>query len=436
MTNVAEVTYRVSVARTLSRTPLAVLALALLPWAAPGAASAAPTAPVTAPVTARAGERAVTWTRWDAGKQLRAGTRSGLRVKQGSLVLDRATARRTYRSTSYEVGTWTSPWTTPGHPLTQLVASWSASTPRNSWVETRVRVTDGTSRGRWQVLGRWASGDRHVRRTSVPGQSDALGRIDVDTWKSASTTGATGYQLQVRLMRRAGATSAAPTVAYVGAAASAIPTGVPAVSAPGPASAAGTVLPVPTYSQMIHAGQFPQYGGGGEAWCSPTSLSMVLGYYGKLPTSLGWVGARTDPFVAEAARRTYDTAYGGTGNWPFNTAYAASRGLDAFVTRLRSLTEAEQLVAAGIPVITSVSFSSGALSGAPISSTAGHLLVVVGFTPSGDVVVNDPAGATNAAVRRTYSRAQFEAAWLGGSGGTAYVVHDAAHPLPASPGTW
>ena len=61
------------------------------------------------------------------------------------------------------------------------------------------------------------------------------------------------------------------------------------------------------------------------------------------------------------ARRTYDASYEGTGNWPFNTAYAASRGLHAFVTRLRSLAEAETLVAAGIPVIASVSFSAGAL---------------------------------------------------------------------------
>ena len=46
-------------------------------------------------------------------------------------------------------------------------------------------------------------------------------------------------------------------------------------------------------------------------------------------------------------------------------------------------------------------------------------------------MVNDPAGRTDAAVRRTYDRAQLERAWLGGSGGMAYVIHDAAHPLPA-----
>ena len=215
-----------------------------------------------------------------------------------------------------------------------------------------------------------------------------------------------------------------------------LPAGVPAVSTPGPGR--GVTLDVPQFSQMVHSGEFAQYGGGGEAWCSPTSTAMVLGYYGRLPSasSYAWVGPRADPWVDEVARRTYDADYEGTGNWPFNTAYAASRGLDAFVTRLRSLTEAESLVAAGIPVIASVSFSNGALYGAPISSTAGHLLVIVGFTATGDVIVNDPAASSNAGVRRTYNRAQLESAWLGGSGGTAYVVHDAAHPLPASAGNW
>jgi hypothetical protein len=384
---------------------------------------------VVAPPSSAA-DRLVSFSRWEGGPAFRAGTRTGLRLQHGVLVLKDASARRAYHGTSYDVGSWTSAPVAPGFGFSQLVASWSASTPRNSWVEVRVRVAGG----HWMVLGRWASSDKHVHRTSVSGQSDAAGHVDVDTWKASSS--ASSYQLQVRLMRRAGAASPSPSVSFVGAVASLLPGSPPAVSAPG--AARGVVLDVPAYSQMVHRGEFSQYGGGGEAWCSPTSTAMVLGYYGRLPapSSYAWVGPRADPWVDEVARRTYDAAYEGTGNWPFNTAYAASRGLDAFVTRLRSLNDAESLVAAGIPVIASVSFSSGALDGAPISSTAGHLLVIVGFTSSGDVVVNDPAASSAAGVRRTYSRSQFEAAWLGGSGGTAYVVHDAAHPLPASPGNW
>jgi hypothetical protein len=391
----------------------------------------APPSSASADQAGRAAGRQVAFARWEGAAAFRTGVSSGVRLKHGVLVLEKTTSkRRGYHGTTYAVGTWTSAPVAPGFGFTELVSSWSATTPRNSWVEVRVKVAGG----RWMVLGRWASSDKHVRRTSVPGQSDAVGRVDVDTWKAA--TSGSSYQLQVRLMRRAGASSRSPSLAFVGAVASRLPSANPAVSAPGLAS--GVVLDVPRFSQMVHRGELTKYGGGGEAWCSPTSTAMVLGYYGRLPgpAAYAWVGARTDPWVDEVARRTYDVAYEGTGNWPFNTAYAASRGLSAFVTRLRSLTDAEALVAAGIPVIASVSFPAGGLFGAPISSTAGHLLVIVGFTATGDVVVNDPAAASASGVRRSYDRAQFEAAWLGGSGGTAYVIHDAAHPLPASPGNW
>ena len=279
----------------MPRFPLPALALALaassLAWLPVPMATAAATAAAPA-------DRAIGFTRWETGKDLRTGARKALKVKQGALVLDGTVRARTYGSTKYDVGTWTSAWTTPAAPFTQLIASWSATTPRNSWVEVRVRVTDGATTGRWQVLGRWASKDKHVERTSVPGQSDALGRVDVDTWKA--TTAATGYQLQARLMRRAGATSGPPTISTLGAMVSALPASTTGISTP--AAALGTVLNVPTYSQMIHAGEFPQYGGGGEAWCSPTSLSMVLGYYGKLPAVPSWVGARADGFVDEVAQ--------------------------------------------------------------------------------------------------------------------------------------
>ena len=57
-------------------------------------------------------------------------------------------------------------------------------------------------------------------------------------------------------------------------------------------------------------------------------------------------------------------------------------------------------------------------------------MVIVGFTESGDVVVNDPAAARRSGVRRTYDRGQFENAWIPRSGGLVYVIRDDAHPLP------
>jgi hypothetical protein len=397
-------------------TALCLVALPLIPVVG---AAAAPT-------------REVAFTQWDTGKQLRSGAVAGALVKAGRVVLGEDLGRRRYHGTRYDVGTWTSPWVSPGFGLTELVASWTASTPGDSWVEVRVRGRAGTSTSSWDVLGRWASGERFVRRTSVSDHGDDLASVAVDTWRANDDAGLDSYQLQARLMRRSGATSPSPTVDVVGAVASRLPTGTPPVSTPGPGR--GIVLDVPSYSQMAHRGHSPKYGGGGEAWCSPTSTAMVLGYYDALPSprSYAWVGGgHVDPWVDEIARRTYDTAYEGTGNWPFNTAYAATRTGHALVTRLGSLRDAETFIAAGIPVVASVSFPSGALSGAPISASSGHLLVVVGFTDDGDVVVNDPASSTRAGVRRTYDRAEFERAWLPTSGGTAYLIWDDAHPLPA-----
>ncbi len=80
-----------------------------------------------------------------------------------------------------------------------------------------------------------------------------------------------------------------------------------------------------------------------------------------------------------AARNVFDYTYDGAGNWPFNTAYAAEYGLEGFVTRLRSFTEAEEFIRAGIPLIISVSFEKDELDGAGYG-TNGHLMVVAGFT--------------------------------------------------------
>ena len=70
----------------------------------------------------------------------------------------------------------------------------------------------------------------------------------------------------------------------------------------------------------------------------------------------GIVAPNGDPQVDHAAMYTWDYTYEGAGNWPFNAAYARTFGLDSFVTRLRSLAEAEQFVEAGIPVVTSLSW--------------------------------------------------------------------------------
>src|SRR5207247_5426485 len=100
---------------------------------------------------------------------------------------------------------------------------------------------------------------------------------------------------------------------------------------------------------------------------------MVVEYSGKGPSEqdTAWVNPDyPDHTVNHAARMTYDYEYQGTGNWRFNTAYAASfLGLDARVTRLHSLDEAEVFIKAGIPIVVSISFLSSEMDGANYSSS-------------------------------------------------------------------
>jgi len=400
-----------------------VLAVALL---AP-LSTLAPVATASDPET-----RDITFTRF-AGAAMAAGKSRGTVVGDSGVTFGERTGKREYAGRSYERARWTAPWQSSSFPFTELIASWEATTPGDSWIEVEVRGRNSKGvTASWDVLGRWTAGDKFVKRTSDSPQRDDIASVAVDTWRTGSV-GLVSWQLRLSLYRKAG--TVGPTVASVGAMASRLPTGDSVtVSQPGPG--VGVTLDVPAYSQMAHTGHYPQWGGGGEAWCSPTSTSMVLAWYDALPPRSAYrfvPAGHTAPWVDYAARRTYDAQYEGTGNWPFNTAYAAPLAGDAFVTRLRSLREAEDFIAAGIPLVASISWGRAELTGAHVSSSNGHLVVIVGFTSSGDVVTNDPAADTAAGVRTTYDRAQFENAWLPTSGGLVYVIHDDAHPLPPAP---
>ncbi|TYB59562.1 peptidase C39 family protein [Nonomuraea sp. PA05] len=331
-----------------------------------------------------------------------------------------------------EAGVWISDERAIGFPATQLVPSWTARTPPGTWIEVALRVrTASGDVTKWYVMGRWS--EQGSPRTSVPGQGDEHGDVAVDTFVARQPV--TAYQ--VRVTRHGDDDNA--RITGLGVMASALPRLPPAPSAPGPGGA--VELAVPRRSQHAHAGHHVRYDGGGVNWCSPASVAMVLAYWdrGPAPGELAWVGdGDPAPAVDHAAAGTYDESYQGTGNWPFNVAYAGRFGLAGFVTRLRSAAELEVFVRAGIPVITSQSFKVHELPGS-CYSTSGHILVVTGFTTGGDIVVNDPAAPRDAEVRRVYPRAAFEHVWLrsSGSGGIAYVLHPPCVPLPpCTNGNW
>ena len=378
--------------------------------------------------------------RWTTDAAWRNGDRAGVAVRDGAIRIARPVGSRTYRdpygdgrTRHYDVARWTSPWVPPGFGLDELIASWNATTPPGTWLEVQVRGRLGSGRtGSWDVLGRWADTDRTFHRTSAGAQPDDFSSVNVDTLRTDGRHRYASWQLRVTLLRLVG-TARTPTVTSLGAVASRLPDRDDVAT-----SRTGVhrriALDVPRYSQMIHKGEYPKWDGGGEAWCSPTSTSMVLAYWrtGPSPKQYAWVDdSYAQPWIDYAARHTFDYRYDGTGNWPFNTAYAGTFGLDAYVTRLRSLRQAEGYLRAGIPLVASIAFGQGELDGTPIGSSAGHLLVIRGFTADGDVLVNDPAAQRASGVRRTYARGQFEDAWIPTTGGVAYVIRPPGTPLPS-----
>ncbi|MET8411217.1 peptidase C39 family protein [Streptomyces sp. NPDC005195] len=393
--------------------------------------------------------RAVDNRAWVSYADWRSGTAKGTRAVSGTrpgLVIASAAGTTAYtdphtgRTATWEYATWTSPVHRLTVPATEAIASWNARTPAGTWLQVELTGTysDGTATP-WYVMGRWASGDQDIRRTSVDGQKDGRSSVWTDTFAiddAASGLRLVSYRLRLTLYRAPGS-GATPTVWRLGAMGSDIPDRftVPA-SVPGHARE----LTVPRYSQEIHAGQYPEYDNGGEAWCSPTSSQMIIEYWGRGPTAeqLAWVApGLADPQVCHAARYTYDYQYDGCGNWPFNAAYAATyKDLQGVVTRLGSLADLETLIAAGIPAITSQSFLKSELTGAGYG-TSGHLMTVVGFTADGDVIANDPASPGDAAVRRVYRRSEWGTIWLrtkrynasgnvvSGTGGVCYLYFPA-----------
>jgi hypothetical protein len=179
----------------------------------------------------------------------------------------------------------------------------------------------------------------------------------------------------------------------------------------------GRVLEVPEKSQVPY--------GERQGWCSPTCVSMVLSFWAK---QLQRSDLAVD--VPEVAQGVFDPQWPGTGNWPFNTAYAGRLvGMRAYVTRMNDLTELEEWIKAGVPVPLSISYDL--LKGKKEEGESGHVVVCVGFTEQGDVVFNDPWARLDQGqtVRKTFPRHNVIQAWKH-SGNTCYLIYPLSASIP------
>src|SRR5579859_2597950 len=273
----------------------------------------------------------------------------------------------------------------------QLIVSWNADAPAGTFLTVEARAMEPDHQTRFYTLGRWTPDNAVFPRTSVHGQADADGKVATDTLMLNQPAQA----VQIRLTL-GGTNLSGPSLKFLGLSFS--NTRSPKAERPPNQTAWGKILSAPEISQE----SYPQE----QGWCSPTAVSMVLGYWAD---RLHRPELKRD--VPEVAAAVYDDDYTGTGNWPFNTAYAGNfPGMRAFVTRFDDLDELEDWVAAGIPVIISARWNL-LQPGRPDTGN-GHLVVCIGFTNNGDVVVNDPAtNLKTSQIRHIYGRENVRRAW-------------------------
>jgi hypothetical protein len=210
---------------------------------------------------------------------------------------------------AYRTGTWTSAWITTRHAVNEAVSSWNAVTPTGSWLQVELRGR-GTTAGpptKWYVLGRWTAGDDFaagdIHRSSLDGQGDADATVYTDTFATRDGKAVAGYQLRVSLLTPTGADTG-PRLIRIGVMGSFLPD-EPTVDASAYPLRHQVLVDCPQFSQNIHEGEYPDYDGGGEAWYSPTSTSMVVYRWGRrVPAAdLAWVDAPNgDPQVDYAGR--------------------------------------------------------------------------------------------------------------------------------------
>ncbi len=252
-----------------------------------------------------------------------------------------------------------------GGAFTKLVCSWNAVT-HDGTVEVQVQVkkADGSYSAPFS-WGIWSS-KRGVSASASTQNAD--GKVSTDVL-SLNTACAGTVRVTVKLKKT---TEKSPVLYNISLAPQ---KEVGALASPAPM---GEVkLHVPQRLQ----GVVPEIGG---RICSPTSLTMVL-------MSLG----TTEFEPADNAWAAYDNKDEIFGNWSFNVARAGELGYNAFVDYY-DMDALKYALSEGTPVICSVAIKEGQLAGSgyPNRSTAGHLLVVIGYTVIDGrewVIINDPA---------------------------------------------
>jgi Peptidase_C39 like family len=219
--------------------------------------------------------------------------------------------------------------------------------------------------------------------------------VDVDVFRTRGPVEAA--RLRLRLRRdEASALLAARWMLALSAA-----DGAPARSASGPARPA-LRLEVPPRSQMDAEPAIA------SRVCSPTCVAMVLDYWRRSPT------------LASLAAEMFHPGVDLYGVWPAAILAAGRRGLAGYLLRFPDWSSATWCLERGLPIIASVRYAAGELTGAAVAETPGHLIVLTGWAGD-EALVNDPAASGVPSVPRRYRLDELARVWLERTG-IGYVI--------------
>lgn len=288
-------------------------------------------------------------------------------------------------------------------PFNDVVPSWNVDCPRHAGFVVELRLGRG-ERGFWTpyyYLGRWGAAAAPTEKI----QHDPNGDVDIDYFRSTHRFDRVQYRVRLFSSRR----GPLPVLRRFGLACSNTLNDADLARRfrkpidPGPQEKWARRLPVPFRSQKWEAREVR------GSICSPTSVSMVLEYYGvRLPTSR----------VYEVV---YDEEFKLYGNWARAVQTACHFGVPGYIERFGDWNAVKRHIAAGRPVIASIRIEKGQLRNAPHRESSGHLLVITGFDGKGGVHINDPAGATREEGVVTHPLEDVEKIWFE-HGGVGYVL--------------
>jgi hypothetical protein len=294
----------------------------------------------------------------------------------------------------------------------EVIVSWNADTPREAYLAVEAQAIYAESTTKYYSLGLWSTDPALHPRRSVAGQNDSEAQVATDVLVLHRPA----CRLRIRVLH-GGTGSGRPALKFLGI--SLTDTNALLPQLPPNRAAWGKRIPVAERSQMIYPN--------GKALCSPTTVSMLMGYWAE---KLG--RPELDLPVPDIAKAIYDSQWLGTGNWPFNMAYAGSfAGMRAYVTRLSDVSELETWIANDLPIGLSVDYDRLRAKG---PGPNGHLVACVGFTKSGDPIVNDPG--TSEHVRKVFPRQNLIDAWACARN-TVYLIYPQSSSTPDDPfGHW